>query len=213
MTAIDREKYMDARELTTLQTVTELRAVKDLRAGRIGGVIAWAVVDVALQTGLRVSEIAKIKVGDYDPKRRALRVWRHKRRKVVQETLAISKALATHLTDFIQWKDHVGQPTGKDDVLFVGKRGPLSTRGLQRIWKAAVKRAGLPAELSIHSARHTMAVHLLRHSGNLRMVQKQLGHANPATTANMYADVTFEDMQSAMDNVFGKDNGETDTKA
>ena len=40
-----------------------------------------------------------------------------------------------------------------------------------------------------------MAVHLLRKTGNLRMAQKQLGHRNPATTANMYADATFEDMR------------------
>ena len=44
-----------------------------------------------------------------------------------------------------------------------------------------------------------MAVHLLRKTGNLRMVQKQLGHRNPATTANMYADVTFEDMRDGVD--------------
>jgi len=40
-----------------------------------------------------------------------------------------------------------------------------------QVWKTAVKRAGMPKELSIHSARHTLAVHLLRKTGNLRQVQ------------------------------------------
>ncbi len=73
--------------------------------------------------------------------------------------------------------------------------GALTNRGLQQMWKASIERAGLPDELSIHSARHTLATHLLKKTGNLRQVQKQLGHASPAITANLYADIAFEDMQ------------------
>ena len=86
--------------------------------------------------------------------------------------------------------------------MFVGKRGSLTVSGLERIWKAAVRRAGLPEELSIHSARHTIAVILLKKTGNLRFVQKQLGHASPATTANMYADISFEDMQDGLNGLY-----------
>ena len=73
---------------------------------------------------------------------------------------------------------------------------------LQQMWKAAIERAGLPEELSIHSARHTLATHLLKKTGNLRQVQKQLGHASPATTANMYADIAFEDMQNGVNGLY-----------
>ena len=51
----------------------------------------------------------------------------------------------------------------------------------------AVLLAGTPRKLSIHSTRRIVAVHLLKKTGNLRQVQKQLGHASPATTANMSA--------------------------
>ena len=51
-------------------------------------------------------------------------------------------------------------------------------------------------------ARHTIAVHLLKKTGNLRQVQKQLGHASPATTANMYADISFEDMQNGVNGLY-----------
>ena len=78
----------------------------------------------------------------------------------------------------------------------------LTAQGLQRIWKRSIKLAGLPKELSIHSARHTIAVHLLRKTSNLRQVQKQLGHASPATTANMYADISFEDMQNGVTGLY-----------
>jgi integrase len=193
---------MDEREVTLLRATAENRAVHDLQAGRKGGVLGWALVDTALGTGLRVSELAALTIGDYDPKRAALRVGRLKRKKPVVESLALGKELAGHLRDFIEWKATVGEPTGKADALFHGKRGPLSAQGLQQIWKAAIRRAGLPRELSIHRARHTLAVHLLRRTKNLRQVQKQLGHASPATTANMYADVTFEDMQAGLNGLY-----------
>ena len=106
------------------------------------------------------------------------------------------------LSQFIAWKRDADQPTSKTAALFVGRRGPLTDTGLQQLWKAAVKYASLPKELSIHCARHTLAVQLLRRTGNLRMVQKMLGHASPTVTANMYADVPFEDMQSGLNGLY-----------
>ena len=85
----------------------------------------------------------------------------------------------------------------------MAKRGPLKASGLAQLWLKEVERAGLDTtSRSIHSARHTMAVHLLKKTGNLRMVQKQLGHASPVTTANMYADVSFDDMKSGVENLY-----------
>ena len=189
---------MDKKEARMLRNSAELRAFQDLKAGRVGGPLAWAVVDTALSTGLRVAEMAALRVGDVDLKRHCLRVTRLKRAKPSTESLAIPPELAEHLRDFIAWKANVGDDTGRDSRLFAGKRGPLTAQGLQQIWRKAVARAGLPKELSIHSARHTVAVHLLSKTKNLRQVQKQLGHASPATTANMYADVSFDEMQNGM---------------
>ena len=89
-----------------------------------------------------------------------------------------------------------------DAPLFEGKRGPMTRQGLQKAWKAAVRRAGLPADYSIHSARHTVATALLRKTKNLVQVQKQLGHTNPSTTANLYCGVSFDDMQNGMRGLF-----------
>lgn len=193
---IDRNKYMDTKEAKTLRTATEARAIVDLRAGRVLGVRAWMLVDLALSTGLRVSEMAALNIKDVDLKRGCLSVVRLKRKKKVKETMALGKDIAEHLKEYVAW---AGQKKGR---LFVGCRGPLSAQGLQRIWKRAIYLAGLPDELSIHSARHTIAVQLLRKTGNLRQVQKQLGHASPATTANMYADITFEDMENGLNGLY-----------
>ena len=193
---IDRNKYMDMKEVKQLRTVTEARAITDLKAGRINGVHAWMLVDLALSTGLRVSELAALQIKDLDLKRGYISVTRLKRKKKTKDTLAIGKGIIQHLKDYIASMEH------KKGPLFVGSRGPLTAQGLQRIWKRSVKLAGLPKELSIHSARHTIAVHLLKKTGNLRQVQKQLGHASPATTANMYADISFEDMQNGVNGLY-----------
>jgi len=65
---VDRTKYMDASEVKQLMAVTEARAIVDLRKGRVAGVLAWMVVDLALATGLRVSELAAIQIKDIDLK-------------------------------------------------------------------------------------------------------------------------------------------------
>jgi integrase/recombinase XerD len=196
MTPIERQKYMDLDEIRRLRTVAEARKITDLAKGRFQGIHIWMVVDLALSTGLRVSEMAALKVEEVDLKRGALKVVRLKRSKKKAETLPIDKGLLQHLQEYLDWAEL------KKGPLFVGQRGPLSAQGLQRIWKRAIKLTGLHKELSIHSARHSMAVHLLKKTKNLRQVQKQLGHASPATTANMYADISFEDMQEGVTGLY-----------
>ena len=210
---IDRTKYLSADEVKQLRTVAEARAIVDLKAGRVGGVLGWMAVDFALSTGLRVSEIAAVNVEDIDLKRGLVTVSRAKKRKRVKpEPLAVGKDLADHLRDFLTWRacriadmdrQYRLDLSVTSGALFIGCRGPLTAQGLQRVWKRAIGRASLPAELSIHSARHTLAVHLLRKTGNLRQVQKQLGHSSPTITAVMYADVTFEDMQAGVSGLYG----------
>ncbi len=192
--SLDRTKYMDELEVKQLRKTIKDWHDLDLFKGRIQGVLTWLVVDVALQTGLRVSELAALQVKDIDFKRKAVKVTRLKRKKKTVESLAISDDLIKHLKGYL-----LDRTTGH---LFIGKRGNLNKPGLQRIWKKAIQRAGLPKELSIHSARHTMGFHLLKKTGNLRQVQKQLGHSSPAITANIYADVSFEDMRKGVNGLY-----------
>lgn len=193
---MEREKYMDSAEVKQLRTITEAHAITDMKKGNVKGMLSWMLIDMALSTGLRVSELANIKIEDIDFKRGCIKVTRSKKKKNKPESLAIGKNLVQHLKEYVSW-------TGRNKgTLFVGQRGPLSSAGLQQVWKQAIKRAGLPAELSIHSARHTLAVHLLKKTGNLRQVQKQLGHASPTITANMYADVSFVDMQEGVNGIY-----------
>ena len=194
---IDRTKYMNESEVKQLRKSVIERHNAHRFTGKIEGVLTWMLVDTALQTGLRVSELAALQVKDIDFRRKALKVGRLKKKKKVVETLGISDDLIKHLKDYLD-----DRTTGP---LFVGKRGRLKTSGLQSIWRLAIRRAGLPKSLSIHSARHTVGYTLLKKTGNLRMVQKQLGHSSPTITANIYADIDFETMREGMTGLYDPD--------
>lgn len=223
MSSVDRTKYMSASEVQQLRTVTQAAAIVDLAEGRRRGPLAWMLVDLALGTGLRVCEIAALTVSDVDLKRQLLRIVRRKKREKVpgeyitvdgkrkpvyrplrvKTSLPIDDELVAHLRDYIENQ----RQTGDSDSLWIGKQGAITAQGLELIWRGAVVRAGLINEAgaalySIHSARHTAAFHLLRKTGNLRHVQKQLGHSNPSTTANMYADICDEDMRAGMSGLY-----------
>jgi integrase len=200
--SIDRKKYLGQDEVRKLRASTEGWALLDLQHGRQRGIMAWMLIDLALSTGLRVSELAAIKQTDVDLRRRFITVGRLKRRQRVEESLAIGEDLCRHLKEYVNWLKMV-RPSAA--MLLVGERGPYSRYGLGQLWNDAITRAGLPADYSIHSARHTMAVALLGKTGNLRQVQKQLGHASPVTTANMYADITDEDMRAGVEGLYEED--------
>lgn len=192
---MQRNKYMTMDEVKQLRSTSEGWALRDLAAGRQRGPLVWLVVDVALSTGLRVGEISAIKVEDCKLSRDYIEVTRSKKRgERKPEALQISKDLRDHLR---QW---IGDR--KAGSLWLGERGDLTAQGLQRIWKAAIKRAGLPSTISIHQARHTLATHLYQRTRDLRLVQKQLGHSSPTTTAQMYAEVLPEVVQTALDTLY-----------
>jgi integrase len=85
--------------------------------------------------------------------------------------------------------------TGRDIVK--GERYPVTREGLKSIQGRIFKRAGVDKRW--HDLRHTSGMRTLRATGNLKLVQKQLGHASIATTARFYADALVEDVRAGME--------------
>ncbi|TJW14823.1 MAG: site-specific integrase [Mesorhizobium sp.] len=78
-----------------------------------------------------------------------------------------------------------------------GRHYPLTATGLQEAFGLATAKAGITA-FRFHDTRDTAASQLLRATGNLRLVQKLLGHAKLTTTLK-YAQVTDDDLAVAME--------------
>lgn len=80
-------------------------------------------------------------------------------------------------------------------ALFVGPRGArVSRQGAWLIIRAAAERAGITAEVSPHTMRHSFATHLLAGGADVRSVQELLGHASVETT-QIYTQVTVDTLR------------------
>jgi integrase len=187
---IDRERFMDRSERAKLIKACRERAELDQARGRTTWPMRYMLVDLALYSGLRVAELAALALGDLALKAEnpylVVRNGKGGRRR----TVYLDNELVRHLKSYI--KHHLIDPDPLAP-LFPGRGGrhcqPIT---LMKSFKRAIKEAGLPGHYSIHCARHTYATFLLHDTGNLRYVQKQLGHAQISMTA-LYADVLPEE--------------------
>ncbi|MBL3687292.1 site-specific tyrosine recombinase XerD [Leucobacter zeae] len=80
-------------------------------------------------------------------------------------------------------------------ALFVGPRGArLSRQSAWLVIRAAADRAGITADVSPHTLRHSFATHLLAGGADVRTVQEMLGHAS-VTTTQIYTQVTADTLR------------------
>ena len=198
--SLTREDFMTPEQVRRLKGVLRRAAQEALRRGKKGPVRDWAILHVALDAGLRVSEIIALRVGDLilDGGHPAIIVRRGKGGK--KRGVDIGRPLRDHLLEYLDFKNTVGEPTDPEALLFLSPRGGALTRqAVYHMFKRYARQAGLPDRFTIHSCRHTYASMLYKASRyNLRLVQKQLGHASIRTT-QVYADVLSEDALEAVE--------------
>jgi integrase len=80
---------------------------------------------------------------------------------------------------------------------------PMGVHGLHKWWYRCLGRAGIVAEgqtsgRKMHSARYTAGQHVLDETGNLKAVQKLLGHSSITTTADIYTDWDIDQLEATM---------------
>jgi integrase/recombinase XerD len=203
MTQSERIKYLTEPEILKLRQIAESRAIVDLAHGRRTGVIEWLVIDIASSLGLRATELRSLRVGDVHLTNRSyLDVLTLKRRQRVLDQLPVEGQLRGHLKAYLQWKASAGESLDASSSLLISNKGHgFSLRGIEYLAKRLMASTGLDPRFSIHSLRHTTAVHLLRKTKNLRLVQKVLRHASIATT-EQYGQVLESDMREGLAGLF-----------
>ena len=206
---LDRQKFLSEAEVKKLRRVVEDKALADLQKGRTTWPRFWMVIDLAAGAGLRVSEIANLKVENLYLNAREPRIRVTGKGNRTRDVF-ISKDLMKHILDYLEWKRTMGESTDTEAFLLVSSHAkPYSTRPLQYAFKTSIKEAGLPSYYSIHSLRHSYGTHLYQRSKDLRLVQKQLGHSS-ITTTTIYSDVTIEQTLKAVNGLYETDDRETD---
>jgi len=141
-----------------------------------------AALSVAYGAGLRVAEVAALKVGDIDSERMTIRIERGKGGRY-RHALLSPKLLGLLRAWWQEGRQQGAMRPG--GWLFPGQdpASSISTRQLSRVVEAAAEAAGLTKNLSPHTLRHSFATHLLEDGVDIRVIQVLLGHAKLDNTA------------------------------
>lgn len=142
---------------------------------------------LAYSCGLRVSEVANLKVRDIDSSRMTIHIKQSKGRK--DRIVGLSERMLEQLRiHYIEYHP--------DTWLFENpdRDGPISIRTLQAVFNQAKKRAHIGKGATFHSLRHSFATHLLESGVDLRFIQEILGHSSSKTT-EIYTHVSTRSIQ------------------
>ncbi|MGN6609260.1 MAG: tyrosine recombinase, partial [Jatrophihabitans sp.] len=140
-----------------------------------------ALLEVLYGTGARISEAVGLDIDDLDLTDRTVLLSGKggKQRRVPLGSMAV-EALGAYLTRGRPELTAAGRGTPK--VFLNARGGPLSRQSAWTVLRTAAERAGITADISPHTLRHSFATHLLDGGANIREVQELLGHASVTTT-------------------------------
>lgn len=159
-----------------------------------------ALLETAYATGLRVSEVTRLRITDIDSQRMTIRVEEGKGRK--DRYVMLSQSLLETLRGY--WR--ASKPRA---FLFPGEGGnkPLCVSAAQKAFGKARDRAGIKKRVSFHTLRHSFATHLLEDGANIRMIQALLGHRSLKTTERYthLAEDYLHQMRSPLDRLRSKE--------
>ena len=169
----------------TMEEMLRLLEAPDLSTPQ--GLRDRALLELLYASGLRVSELVNLNLGQVNLDSREIRVWgKGSKERVVLMGEPAAKAVSAYLSQ--------GRPKllGKksSNALFLNRYGGrLIERRVQRTLEKYASLAGIDKRVHPHLLRHTFATHLLDGGADLRVVQELLGHANLSST-QIYTHVT-----------------------
>jgi len=173
--------------LPVVLKVEEVERLLDAPTGdRPEAVRDRAMLEIAYASGLRVSELVGLRVGDLDMDRALLRVTgKGSRQRIVPTSQVAVERVESYLASARMALLRAATRVRSDAraALFVSRRGaPLTRQGFWKIIKKYGRAVDLPDDLHPHTLRHCFASHLLAGGADLRVVQTLLGHADIRTT-------------------------------
>lgn len=163
-------QYLNRPEMEAILKAPDIKKAAGLRDK--------AMLECLYATGMRVSEITGLKMGDVSLENGFLKC-RGKGDK--ERIVPMGRAAIQVCKEYLEKVR--SKIKAKSDHMFIGKRGQGVTR--QFVWqmiKRYAKLAGISKVLKPHTFRHSFATHLLEGGADLRVVQELLGHSDIATT-------------------------------
>ncbi|RAP53239.1 MAG: recombinase XerC [Methanosphaera sp. rholeuAM130] len=151
------------------------------------------ILTLLYSTGLRVSELTKLKIQAIDEEERTIRV----RGKGEKDRIVIFDEATLRLMH-----EYLDKRNMDNDYLFLSQEGnTLSSRYIQLMIKDYAKKAGITKKVTPHVLRHSFATHLLKNGVDIRAIQQLLGHSNLSTT-QIYTSVDMHTLKNAYDDAW-----------
>ena len=183
-----------ARRLPKALTVGEVEAILTSTGGVAAeplGLRDRALLEFLYGTGARISEAVGLDEDDLDLDGAVAHLHgKGGKQRLVPIGSKASEALSAYLV-----RARPGLVVDAQRAVFLNARGGrLSRQSAWTILRTAAERAGVPAEVSPHTLRHSFATHLLDGGADVRVVQELLGHAS-VTTTQVYTKVTVDHLR------------------
>ncbi|HZL98895.1 MAG TPA: tyrosine recombinase XerC [Planctomycetota bacterium] len=163
------------------------------------GIRDRAILELLYSAGLRVEECQRLDLGDLDLAGGSVRLLGKGRK---QRLGMLGQPARAALAAWLPERERLLARRRRTKVaaLFVNARdgGRLTVRSIARLVKAYALQAGLPADTSPHTLRHSFATHLLDRGADLRVVQELLGHESLSTT-QVYTHVSINRLKDVYD--------------
>jgi integrase/recombinase XerC len=160
-----------------------------------------AMLETLYSTGIRVSELVDLNIGDLDLETEAIRVRGKGKKERLVPLGSHAVASMRHYINAVRSDERFAPVwnNGGDAPFFVNKHGGrLSSRSVRRKLDKYLRSVGLDPSISPHTLRHSFATHLLDNGADLRSVQELLGHQSLSTTQT-YTHLTATRMRQAYD--------------
>ena len=176
------------------QTVIEYLSKPDATSAR-----NVAIFCLLLDTGLRISELASVRLSDIDWKRNEVKVWGKGSK---ERRVGFGKRTARYLRSYVDfYRSRVESEDLSEGMLFLAHGGhdrdgyetigePLSVHGMKLMFQRLSKRTGV--KLNPHKLRHTFSTDFLNYGGSVADLQRLLGHETPQMSL-YYAHITNRD--------------------
>jgi len=139
-----------------------------------------AMLELMYASGVRVSELISLNVGDVDLEDGFLRcMGKGSKERIVP----IGKNAIFSVKSYLEYSRGKLKPSFREYALFLNFRGKRLTRqGFWKILKKRAKQVGLHNKVTPHILRHSFATHLIENGAEIRAVQEMLGHSDISTT-------------------------------
>lgn len=147
------------------------------------GIRDKAMIEVLYATGIKVSELIHLSVDNVDMTQGVIDCKISDRPRIISFGERTKKALE----EYISTTRSALLRNEEYDTLFLNCSGtPMTRQGFWKILKKYAKMAGLENDITPHTFRHSVAVHMLKSGVDLEVVQKRLGHTTSSTTQSYF---------------------------